>query len=50
MKGNVVSQVLEITFILILLYLVLTNGSAFSQVVGASGNVYTNAVRTLQGR
>jgi hypothetical protein len=47
---DTVGKVLEITFILVLMYLVLTNGSAFSQVVGSIGNVYTSSVRTLQGR
>jgi hypothetical protein len=45
-----VDKILEITFILILMYLVLTNGSAFSQVVGSIGSVYQGSVRTLQGR
>lgn len=47
---DTVGKVLEITFILVLMYLVLTNGNAFSQVVGSLGNVYTNSVKVLQGR
>jgi len=47
---DTVGRVLEITFILVLMYLVLTNGSAFSQVTQSIGSVYTSSVRTLQGR
>lgn len=45
-----VTQILEITFTLILLYLVLSNASAFSSITTSIGNVYTSAVKTLQGR
>lgn len=47
---DTVGRILEITFILVLMYLVLTNGNAFSQVVSSIGSVYNNSVRTLQGR
>lgn len=47
---DTVGKVLEITFILVLMYLVLTNGNAFSQVVSSIGSVYTSSVKTLQGR
>jgi hypothetical protein len=47
---DTVGRILEITFILVLMYLVLTNGNAFSQVVGSIGSVYTSSVKTLQGR
>lgn len=50
MKGLNTEQILEITATAVILYLVLTNGQAFAQIVGAVGGVYTNAVRTLQGR
>lgn len=44
------SQILEITFTLILVYLILSQSRAFAETVGAIGQVYVNAVRTLQGR
>ena len=48
--NETVGKVLEITFILVLMYLVLTNGSGFSSAVASVGSGYTSAVRTLQGR
>jgi len=45
-----VGQLLEITFVLIILFLVLNNGSAFSSVVRSLGSVYTGSVKVLQGR
>ena len=41
---------MEITFILILLYLVLSRSSAFASAIKAIGSVYTQAGRMLQGR
>ena len=47
---NLVSRWIEITFILILLYLVLTRASGFSSVVRSIGTAYTGSVKALQGR
>lgn len=44
------SQILEITFMLILIYLVVVNADGFSNSIRALGSVYTSAVRALQGR
>lgn len=44
------SKILESTFLLILVFLVLTNALGFDTVISAIGNVYMGAVRTLQGR
>jgi hypothetical protein len=41
---------IEITFVLIILYLVLSNAFGFSSAVRSLGKVYTDAVRSLQGR
>ncbi len=41
---------IEITFILVLVFLILSNGQAFSMVANTLGQVYVNAVGTLQGR
>lgn len=43
-------QILEITFILVLVYLVITNSSGFDSVLSQFGGTYTGAVKTLQGR
>lgn len=45
-----VSRVLEITFTLILVFLVLSNAGNFSTVTSAIGRAYVEAVRALQGR
>lgn len=45
-----VSQIIEVTFILIMTYLILKDAGAFSTAAKAVGDVYTSAVRTLQGR
>lgn len=47
---NNLSRWLEITFILILLYLVLSRALGFSSVVRSIGKVYVDAVKALQGR
>ena len=47
--GNV-GRWLEITFVLIILYLVLSRAFGFSSVVKSIGGVYVNAVKALQGR
>jgi hypothetical protein len=43
-------KVLEITFTLIMLYLILVNYKGFSNVVSSLGGAYTGAVKALQGR
>jgi hypothetical protein len=43
-------RILEITFTLIAMFLVITNAENFSKAANAVGNVYINAVSTLQGR
>lgn len=35
---------------LILLYLVLTNGSAFNSILNSVGNLYNSQIKVLQGR
>jgi len=45
-----IGRILEITFLLILVYLVLSRALDFSQAVNAIGNVYVQSVRALQGR
>jgi hypothetical protein len=45
-----VSRWLEITFVLIVLYLVLSRALGFSSVVRSLGNVYVAGVQALQGR
>lgn len=43
-------RVIEVTFLLVLAYLVVANADGFSTAIRAMGNTYTGAVRTLQGR
>ena len=43
-------KILEITFTLILVYLVLSRSQGFSAAVRSIGGVYTDAVKALQGR
>jgi hypothetical protein len=45
-----VGRILEITFVLVLIYLVASNAQGFSQVVKSIGSVYTESVRALQAR
>jgi hypothetical protein len=45
-----VNRVLEITFTLIMVFLVLSNAGNFSTVTGAISNAYVQSVRALQGR
>ena len=45
-----VGRVLEITFVLIILFLVFSRAQAFSQVTSSIGGVYIGAVKALQGR
>jgi len=45
-----VTNIIEGTFLLILVFLVLTNAAGFNTVAAAIGNVYTSAIRALQAR
>lgn len=45
-----INRIIEGTITLILVFLVLTNAQGFDTVASAIGNVYSNAVKTLQGR
>jgi hypothetical protein len=44
------SRILEITFVAIVLYLVLSNAKGFSSALSSLSNAYTSGVKTLQGR
>jgi uncharacterized protein YpmB len=48
--NKVVSQWLEIIFVLILIYLVLSNAKGFSMALQAIGSVQNSAIKVLQGR
>jgi hypothetical protein len=43
-------RIIEGTITLIMAYLVIANADKFSTAAGAVGNVYTEAVKALQGR
>lgn len=43
-------NVLEFTFWLIILYLVIANYRGFAQIVASFASAYTQVVRALQGR
>jgi hypothetical protein len=45
-----VNRILEITFVLVLAYLVIANAQNFSVALATIGGVYANSVKTLQGR
>lgn len=45
-----VTNIIEGTFLLVLVFLVLTNAAGFNTVASAIGSVYTSAVRALQAR
>lgn len=45
-----ISRWLEITFMLILVYLVLSRAGEFSTSMRAIGSAYTGSVKALQGR
>lgn len=49
MKGTI-SQILEGTFVLIVIFLVLSRASGFSKAMSAIGSVYISSVKALQGR
>jgi len=46
----VIGKIIEVTAVLIGLFLVLTNSDSFGTVASSTGNVYMGAVKTLQGR
>jgi hypothetical protein len=51
MEGNsMIGRILEITFVAVLVYLVLSNAGAFSVAMSSITNMYTRGVQTLQGR
>lgn len=41
---------MEITFVLILLYLILSRSTGFASAIKSIGSVYSQSVRALQGR
>lgn len=43
-------RIIEVTFLLVLAYLVVANAGGFSLAMNGLANAYTGAVRTLQGR
>jgi hypothetical protein len=45
-----VNRLLEITFILIVVYLVVTNARDFGGVITNLGSTYVSGVKALQGR
>jgi hypothetical protein len=45
-----INRILEITFVLVLAYLVIANAKNFAIAIQALGGVYAGAVKTLQGR
>ena len=45
-----VGRVIEVTFILVLAFLILTNAEGFYTSLSAVGQTYTAGVKTLQGR
>jgi len=46
----VIRNLLELTFTLILVYLIVTNASGFANSVRSLGSVYTSSIKALQGR
>jgi hypothetical protein len=46
----VIGDIIEVTFVLIMAYLILTNADGFSKAATAVSGLYNGAVRTLQGR
>lgn len=45
-----VTNIIEATFLLILVFLVVVNANGFNTAATAIGGVYTSAVKALQGR
>jgi hypothetical protein len=46
----VISAIIEATVTLVMAYLIIANADKFSVAATAAGNVYSQAVKTLQGR
>lgn len=46
---EMVGTILEATFMIIIIGLILANANAFSTAIQAVGGVYTSAVKTLSG-
>jgi len=44
------SKLLEITFTLVLVFLIVRNASAFSRAIGSLGGAYVNLIKAFQGR
>lgn len=44
-----IARIIEVTFMLVLAYLILKNASGFSSAVRSVGSVYTSSVKALQG-
>lgn len=44
------NRIIEVTFVLIILYLVVANAAGFAQAIRAIGGVYTDSVKALQAR
>lgn len=45
-----VNRIIEISFVLIALYLVLSHGKEFGGAINAIGSTYVSGVKALQGR
>jgi len=45
-----VAKVIEGTIVLIILYLILSNGKAFTSIIATGASAYGNSVKILQGR
>ena len=43
-------DIIQVTLVLVMAYLIIANADKFATAVGAAGNVYVNAVQALQGR
>jgi hypothetical protein len=43
-------RIIEVTFLLVLTYLVVANAGGFSIAISALANAYSSAVKTLQAR
>ena len=43
-------DILQITFVLVMAYLIIANADNFAKAIAAGGSVYVNAVKVLQGR
>lgn len=48
--GDTVNRIVEITFVAVLVYLILSNANGFKTVAGASAGAYSTAVKALQAR